>query len=168
MRATFQLVIILQNVQISSQYITHLKLIQYYVSAKKKKNIQKCLFWDICPGGNGNPLQCSCLENPRDGVAQSWTWLKRLSSSSSSPGTWLLDCMVSMCFACVLSCFSRVRLCDPMECSPPGSSVHGILQARILEWVAISFSRGAPRPKDQIQVSYVFCVGRWVLYHRRH
>ena len=39
----------------------------------------------LCIGeGNGNPLQCSCLENPRDGVAQSWTWLKWLSSSSSS------------------------------------------------------------------------------------
>ena len=36
---------------------------------------------------------------------------------------------------------SRVRLCDPVDCSPSGSSVHGILQARILEWVAISFSR---------------------------
>ena len=38
---------------------------------------------------------------------------------------------------------SRVRLCDPVDCSPPGSSVHGILQARILEWVAISFSNTA-------------------------
>ena len=37
-------------------------------------------------------------------------------------------------------------LCDPMDCSPPGSSVHGILQARILEWVAISFSRCLPDP----------------------
>ena len=37
------------------------------------------------------------------------------------------------------------RVCDPMDCSPPGSSVHGILQARILEWVAISFSRGSSR-----------------------
>ena len=37
-------------------------------------------------------------------------------------------------------------LCDPMDCSPPDSSVHGILQARILEWVAISFSRGLPQP----------------------
>ena len=36
---------------------------------------------------------------------------------------------------------SRVQLCDPMDCSPPGSSIHGIFQARILEWVAISFSR---------------------------
>ena len=41
---------------------------------------------------------------------------------------------------CVLSHFSHVQLCDPMDCSPPGSSVHGILQARTLEWVAISFS----------------------------
>ena len=38
--------------------------------------------------------------------------------------------------ACMLSCFSRVQLCDPMDCSPPGSSVHGILQARILGLVA--------------------------------
>ena len=37
-------------------------------------------------------------------------------------------------------------LCDPVDCSPPGSSVHGILQARIVEWVAIPFSRGSSRP----------------------
>ena len=42
--------------------------------------------------------------------------------------------------ACMLS---HVRLCDPLDCSPPGSSVHGILQERILEWVAISSSRGS-------------------------
>ena len=39
-------------------------------------------------------------------------------------------------------------LCDPMDCSLPGSFVYGILQARVLEWVAISFSRGSPRPRD--------------------
>ena len=44
---------------------------------------------------------------------------------------------------CVLVAQSCPTLCDPMDCSPPGSSVHGILQARILEWVAISFSRGS-------------------------
>ena len=48
--------------------------------------------------------------------------------------------------ACVLSCFNRVTLCDPMECSLPGSSVHGILQARTLEWVALPSSRGSSRP----------------------
>ena len=46
-------------------------------------------------------------------------------------------------------------LCDPMDCSPPGSTAHGILQARILEWVAISFSRGSSRPRDQTQVSHI-------------
>ena len=44
-------------------------------------------------------------------------------------------------------------LCDPMDCSPPGSSVRGIFQAGILEWVAISFSRGSSRPRDRTQVS---------------
>ena len=53
--------------------------------------------------------------------------------------------------------FSSVTLtvCDPMDCSPPGSPVHGILQARILEWVAIAFSRGSSRPRDQTQVSCI-------------
>ena len=46
-------------------------------------------------------------------------------------------------------------LCDPMDCSPPGSPVHGILPARILEWVAIAFSRGSSRPRDQTQVSCI-------------
>ena len=39
-------------------------------------------------------------------------------------------------------------LCDPMDCSPPGPSVHGILQSRVLEWVAIHFSRGSSQPRD--------------------
>ena len=46
-------------------------------------------------------------------------------------------------------------LCDPVVCSLPGSSVHGILQARILEWVAISFSRGSSRPRDRTRVSHI-------------
>ena len=69
---------------------------------------------------------------------------------------------------CVLNCFSSVQLCDLTDCSPPGSSVHGILQARILEWVAISFSRGSSRPRDQTHASYVSCTGRQVLYHQCH
>ena len=46
-------------------------------------------------------------------------------------------------------------LCDPMDCSLPGFSVHGILQARILEWVTVSFSRGSSRPRDRTQVSRI-------------
>ena len=49
---------------------------------------------------------------------------------------------------------SCLTLCDTMDCSLPGSSAHGILQARILEWVAMSSSRGSSRPRDQTQVSH--------------
>ena len=48
---------------------------------------------------------------------------------------------------------SCLTLCYPMDCSLPGSSVHGIFQARVLEWVAISFSRGSSQPRDQTWVS---------------
>ena len=54
---------------------------------------------------------------------------------------------------------------NAVDCSPPGSSVHGTLQARILEWVAMPSSRRSSPPRDQTHVSYVSCVGRQVLYH---
>ena len=63
---------------------------------------------------------------------------------------------------CARSCLT---LCNPMDCSPPDSSVHGIFQARILVWVAISFSRRSSWPRDRICVSCISCIGRWILYH---
>ena len=57
-----------------------------------------------------------------------------------------------MCSGCYELC---PTLCDPMDCSTSGFSVHGILQARILEWVAISFSRGSSRPRDRTQISCI-------------
>ena len=59
---------------------------------------------------------------------------------------------------------SCLTLCNPLDYSLPGFSVHGILQARILEWVAMPSSRGSSRPRDQIHVSCVSCIGRWILY----
>ena len=53
---------------------------------------------------------------------------------------------------------SRLTLYTPMDCSPPDSSVHGILQARILEWGAMPFSRGSSRPRDRTLVSHVSCI----------
>ena len=50
---------------------------------------------------------------------------------------------------------SCLTLCNPMDYSPSGSSIHGVLQARILEWVAITFSRGSSQPKDQTPVSCI-------------
>ena len=53
-------------------------------------------------------------------------------------------------------------LCDPMDYSPPGPSLHGILQERILEWVAMPYSRGSSWLRDWTWVSCVSCIGRWV------
>ena len=69
---------------------------------------------------------------------------------------WLLTLVLagvcSWCFLlwvlCVLFTQSCLNLCNPKDCSPPGSSVHGILQGRTLEWVAIPFSRGSPQPRN--------------------
>ena len=65
-------------------------------------------------------------------------------------------------YMCAQSC---PTLCNPTDCSPPGSSVNGIFQARTLEWVAISSSRGSSQPRDWTCIS---CVSGWILYHWCH
>ena len=64
---------------------------------------------------------------------------------------------------CVCSVTPCLTLCDL-----PGSDVHGIFQARILEWVAVCFSRGSSQPRDQTCFSCIPCIGRWVLYQLCH
>ena len=98
-------------------------------------------------GGHGNPFQYSCLKNPMDRrawwaivhrVTQSWTRLKRLSTAQPFVTSYIMYvCVCTRACVCVRSLQSCPTLCDPMDYSPPGSSVHGILQARILEWVAM-------------------------------
>ena len=63
-------------------------------------------------------------------------------------------------------CANSLQMC-PTLCLP-GSSLHRILQARVLEWVAMPSSRGSSRPRDQTRVSYVSCISRQVLYHRHN
>ena len=110
-------------------------------------------------GGHGNPLQCSCLETPhgqRSLVGYSPRGRKRSGMTERlSPST---------CYPCLCACSlsqSCLTLFDPMDRSPPRFSVHGISQARILEWVAISSSRGSSWPRDRICISW---IGSWILH----
>ena len=66
---------------------------------------------------------------------------------------------------CAQSC---LMLCDSMECSPQSSSAYGIFQARILEWVVISFSRRSSQPRDGTRVSSISCIGRQIPNQLRH
>ena len=84
------------------------------------------------------------------GVAQSRTQLKWFSSSIVD-----LQCCVNFCGHCCLVAQSCLTHCDPMNCSFPGSSVLGILQARILEWVAMSFSKGSSQSRNW---NFVSCL----------
>ena len=77
------------------------------------------------------------------------------------------------CSVLSLSCLSSVTqscltVWDSMDCSLPGSSVHGISQARILEWVAMPSCRESSWPRDWTQVSFVSYTGKWILYHWCH
>ena len=72
------------------------------------------------------------------------------------------SCYMTELLSVVDYSLSCVWLCDLVGCSPPGSPVHGVSQARILEWVAVSFSRGSSQASFQTRV---FCIGRQILYH---
>ena len=85
---------------------------------------------------------------------------------------WLLEAsfLKLICFMGLMCMHAKsfqlcTTLCGPMDCSPPGSSVHGILQARILEWAAMPSSRGSSWPRVGTHVCYVSCIDMWVLYH---
>ena len=139
------------------------------------------------PGeGNGSPLQYSCLENPMDGGAGQatiygvarvrpdlatkpplpsmyWAILAWIQLSSKYVFLYFLTKFyLTKCILCMLSHFSCIWLCNPVDCILPGSSIHGILQARILEWVAMPSSRGSSQPRNQTWVSYI--AGRFFIH----
>ena len=79
-------------------------------------------------------------------------------------GMFVIVCFKSSLYGCSIA-QPCLTLCDPMDCSLPGSSVHGIFQTRILEWLAGSYSRGSSQPRDRSSISYVSCTCRQILYH---
>ena len=83
-----------------------------------------------------------------------------ITTLSPLPCTSLYACVCAKSFQCL-------TLCNPMYCSPPGSSVHGILQARILEWVAMPCSSGSSQSRDRTLVSFGSCIsGRFFITER--
>ena len=106
----------------------------------------------LCPGG--------CQPVGIDGAVRAWSW-----KNQTDPQSNIHNPQFHVYLFGLLSCFSHVQLCDACGLSPPGSSVHGNLQARMLEcpppgdifW-----------PRDQTHISHVSCIGRQVLYHQFH
>ena len=121
----------------------------------------------------GGPISPSCyLETPGI-LRQAPQGLRTGAAASFTPSALILFCAQcevpwfaeeELCTApdpseCAVSLQLCPTLCDPMDCSPPGSLVYGILEARILEWVAtMPFSRGSSHPRDLTQISCVSCI----------
>ena len=94
-------------------------------------------------------------------------WLLSLQTWKSKVPYIRAHALIWICIPCLPTKLlqSCQTLCNPINCSPPGSSAHGFLQARILQGVAMPSSRGSSQPRDQIHVSYVSCIDRRVLYY---
>ena len=123
--------------------------------------------WRPRPGLPVQKTQIKCLARNLPGVTQSgsqppggpWRSLIILKAKTSIP--------LMMCYVCYAkSLQSYLTLCDPLfTLWTWGSSVHQIFQSRILEWAAISSSRGSSCPRDWTPISFVSCTGRQVFYH---
>ena len=108
---------------------------------RKEKDIMT-IFWDLKgKSTKQRSLTCVALRDSRSTFS---------SATTCVPAKSLQSCLT---------------LWDPMDCSPPGSSVHGILQVRKLEWVATPSSRASFWLRDRTHISYVSWLGRKVLYH---
>ena len=156
-------------VSLSTQICPHISLLLYCVSRNH--------FISTFPGPGISPIEgtknlvlSSCVTLVRC-VSFLIFFSGRLESQgleSSTSTTPSVQCLLYRCFILKFCCISLMcvcvaqlcpTLCDPMDYSLPGFSVHGIFQARTLEWVAISISRGSSWPRDQTVGSCVFCIG---------
>ena len=118
--------------------------------------------WDLVPWPGVK------LRPPALGVLATQWPAKSSKPLSVSRKLSLREMYVSINSTCAKSLQSCLTLCDHMDCSPPGSSVHGILQAKIPEWFAMPSSRGSSLPGDGTHISCVSCTGRCVLYYWYH
>ena len=146
--------------------------------------MNQLLWWNVlCAHDSFFP---SCLPRVSPQTRVCWLeWAIRLDADILS-GLWRLEDWLCVCPMHLPSCLSMSKLSEctctyklkvrvtqscptlhcPKDCSPPGSSVHGVSQARALEWVAISFSRGSSWPWDWTWDFSVSSFGRGILYHQ--
>ena len=119
--------------------------------SKVKLKVKEVLgFWfPLTLGTTDQPLP----SKRREQLTEQWTVLQQPHQQSNHK--YENNSELKMCCVLCLAAQSCLTLCDPMDCSPPGSSIHGILQARILEWVLISFCKGSSQTRDQTWVSHI-------------
>ena len=138
----------------SKPCLSHCKQILYHLSHEEALlAIVNKLIWASC-FLVFLPMKCGWYLSHKEDIG-----FCKLLGMMTVHGTW----SILNVWLCASVCLLCLTLCDPMDCSLPGSSVHGIVWARLLEWLATSHSRGSSRPRDWDDVSCICCTGRWVL-----
>ena len=143
-------VLIIKGMQIKTTNANHFTLAR--IAIIKKPTDNRC--WRGC-GEKGSLLH---FRSDCELVQLLWRFLKKLKIEIPYDSAVPLLGIGYCCCAVIKSC---PTCCDPIGFSPPGCSVHGILQARILKWVVISSSRGSSHPRDG---THEPCIGSWILY----
>ena len=148
-----------------------------------QRSLVDCSPWGGKESDTSEWLNNSCLgigemasRNVKNKIRKNWALRKNLRRNSQQQ-TWKKECerwgetrrterpekpASRLCWA-LPGADALPSLCDPMDCSPPGSSVHGVFQARELEWFVTSSSRGSSWPTDRTSTSWVSCIGRQIL-----
>ena len=140
----------------------------FFISLRKIYFLFQKFHWVFCALTNINGIQWASLSTAQHSVfSRSQKRFKNQSQCSEAYVVCVCVCAhvhvrARTCFVAQSSCPAP---CNPMGCSPPGSTAHGILHARILEWVVISYCRESSQSRPWTQVSYVSCIDRQILSH---
>ena len=127
--------------------------------------------WSSSTIFSGTPVKCPLVTEELKDFSSTVSWQFTTSRECCYMWASRRHFVVNIRRQCVRACWllqSCPTVCEPVDCSPPGSSVHGILQARLLEWIAMPSSKGSSWPRDQTHISYVSCIGRQALHQEGH
>ena len=133
------------------------QVFDFMSNSQGQRSLVGCHLWGRRVGHDWSDLAAAAVRVKRNAALECNTWARMFIPKGGCCSFPNLSKSLSFCNAM-----------DCMDYSLPDSSVCGIFQARILQWVGISFSGGSSRPKDRTHISYISCFGRRVLYHECH
>ena len=137
------------------------KILNLFTKQKQTHRQKTLIITRVGHGGKQTHTAVCKIGKQQESTAQYRNYTQHLVVTHDGKNLKKNICICIYVCVCVQLCST---LCDPMDCNLPGSSVHGIFQARILERVAISYARGSFWPRERTRVSGISCIDRWISF----